>query len=164
MSAPARRVTARRVTGRRALAALAGFFACVFAVNGVFVHLSLTSHPGTVTDDAYREGMRYNRVLERAELQRRLGWRGRIGHEGGVVVVRVAGPSGEAVAGLDATLEVGRPASDAEDRAAAAEETAPGAYRMPGPALAPGRWRVVFDASDGAGRRFRLEGPVMVAP
>ena len=40
------------LTGRRVLAMLVGFFLLIFTVNGVFVYLSLSSHPGTTARDA----------------------------------------------------------------------------------------------------------------
>lgn len=154
----------RPLTGRRVLWIVVGFFAVVFAVNGVFVHLSLTSHPGTTAADAYREGLDYNRRLERADLQRTLGWRARLGAEDGAVFVRMTDADGAPVAGLSAELRVGRPASDAEDRAVGIEEAGPGVYRVTGPPLGPGRWAVVLELADRAGRRFRVEERIVVGP
>lgn len=141
---------------------IAGFFLLVFAVNGVFIYVSLSSHPGTTTRDAYREGLEYNRVLERAERQQALGWRAEVLQEGGTVRLRVRDAAGAAVRGLVGSLHAGRPASDAEDRTLATVETVPGTYEAEGPPFGPGRWTVVFEMRDGAGRRFRAEDGVLV--
>ena len=141
---------------------LLGFFLLIFAVNGVFLYFSLATHPGTTARDAYREGLEYNRVLERAERQRALGWRARILAEGGTVRLRLRDAAGAAVSGLAGRVRAGRPASDSEDRVRAAVETAPGVYRVEGPPFAPGRWTVVFEMRDGAGRSFRAEDGIMV--
>ena len=150
------------LTGRRVLALLLGFFLLIFAVNGVFVYFSLTSHPGTTARDSYREGLEYNRVLERAERQRALGWRARIVAEGGTVRLRLQDAAGAAVTGLAGKVRVGRPASNSEDRVANSVEIAPGVYQVGGPPFAPGRWTVVFEMRDGAGRSFRAEDGIMV--
>ncbi len=141
---------------------LLGFFLLVFAVNGVFIYFSLTSHPGTTARDAYREGLEYNRVLERAERQQALGWRAEILEEGGRVRLRLRDAAGAAVAGLVGKAEVGRPASDAEDRTLNIAEIAPGRYEAAGPTLEPGRWKVVIEMQDGTGRRFRAEDEILV--
>lgn len=150
------------LTGRRVLALLVGFFLLVFAVNGVFVFFSLTSHPGTTSRDAYREGLEYNRVLESAERQQALGWRAQVLERDGTVRLRLQDADGAAVGGLAGKAEIGRPASDAEDRILDVVETVPGRYRAAGAPLGPGRWKVVFEMADGAGRRFRAEEEVLV--
>ncbi len=151
------------LTGRRVFVLLLGFFLLIFAVNGVFVYVSLRSHPGTTARDAYREGLEYNRVLERAERQQALGWRAQILEEGGAVRLRVQDVAGAAVVGLAGEVQVGRPASDVEDRKLAAVETVPGSYEATGTPLAAGRWKIVFEMKDGAGRHFRVEDELLVA-
>ena len=64
--------------------------------------------------------------------------------------------------GLVGSAHARRPASDSEDRTLPAAETAPGTYEIGGPPFAPGRWTVVFEMHDGAGRRFRAEDGVLV--
>ena len=150
------------LTGRHVLAMVVGFFLLIFAVNGVFVYVSLSSHPGTTTRDAYREGLEYNRVLERAERQQALGWRSEVLQEGGTVRLRVRDATDAAVRGLVGNVHAGRPASASEDRTLATVETAPGTYEAEGPPFGPGRWTVVFEMRDGAGRRFRAEEGILV--
>ncbi len=158
---PGRRVGV--LTGRRVFAMLLGFFLLVFAVNGVFIYFSLSSHPGTTARDAYREGLDYNRVLENAARQQALGWRAQILDEDGTVRLVLQDAAGAAVAGLAGTAQVGRPASDSEDRILDTAETAPGRYEAAGPPLGLGRWKVVFEMEDGAGRGFRAEDEILVA-
>ncbi len=150
------------LTGRRVFLLLLGFFLLIFAVNGAFLYLALSSHPGTTARDAYREGLEYNRLLERAERQRALGWRARILEESGTVRLRLLDAAGAAVTGLAGTVHAGRPATDSEDRILPAMETAPGVYRVEGPPFAPGRWTIVFEMRTGDGRRFRAENDITV--
>lgn len=157
---PGRRVGV--LTGRRVFAMLLGFFLVVFAVNGVFLYFSLSSHPGTTARDAYREGLEYNRVLESAERQQALGWRAQILEEDGTVRLVLQNTAGAAVAGLAGRAQVGRPASDSEDRILDTAETAPGTYEARGSRLGPGRWKVAFEMEDGAGGRFRVEDEILV--
>ena len=141
---------------------LLGFFLLVFAVNGAFIYFSLTSHPGTTVRDAYREGIEYNRVLERAQRQQALGWRAEVRERNGTVRLHLRDAAGAAVAGLAGAVQAGRPASDSEDRTLDIVETASGIYEAAGPPLAAGRWRVVIEMRDRAGRRFRAEDEILV--
>ena len=70
--------------------------------------------------------------------------------------------AGAAVAGLSGQAQVGRPASDSEDRTLDIVETAPGIYGTEGPPLGRGRWKAVIEMRDGAGRRFRVEDELLV--
>jgi nitrogen fixation protein FixH len=54
--------------------AFVAFFGVVLVVNGVMIWIAAGSFPGLVTDRAYDEGLAYNRNLEAAEAQARLGW------------------------------------------------------------------------------------------
>ena len=152
----------RRWSGRLVLGAIAGFFGFVFLVNAAFVYLALESHPGSVAEDAYRQGLAYNRVLERADRQRALGWRSRIGHRSGVVSLHVTDAGGEALRDLSIDLRALRPQSESLDRRLRLVESAPGVYLAIGAALDPGRWNLVFELSDRAGRRFRIEDGIEV--
>lgn len=154
----------RPLTGRKVLAILLGFFGVIFAVNGVFLYVSLETHPGIVTDDAYRKGLHYNRALEEVDRQRALGWTATIAVDRGRVTVRMRGAGGAPLAGLSAALAAHRPASDADDRTLALTEAGPGVFRADGPPLAHGRWTLQFTATDAAGHRFASEHTILVMP
>lgn len=155
-------MSGRAWSGRFVLGTIAGFFGFVFLVNAAFVYLALESHPGSVAEDAYRQGLAYNRVLERADRQRALGWRGLIRHRSGAVSLSMTDASGEALRGLSIELHALRPQSEALDRRLKLIETEPGVYLAGGAALDPGRWNLVFELSDRAGRRFRIEDGIEV--
>ena len=57
------------------------FFAVVFAANGTMVAIGFATWTGVTTDDAYRKGLAYNRVLAAARDQEALGWRADLGFE-----------------------------------------------------------------------------------
>lgn len=61
-------------TGRHAAAWIVGFFAVVIAVNVVMMRLAASTFGGTVVDNSYVASQHYNRWLEQAEQQKRLGW------------------------------------------------------------------------------------------
>lgn len=155
---------ARPVTGRHVLAIIAGFFLVIFAVNGVFLYVSLSSHPGLSTEDAYRKGIHYNDEIAEGDRQRALGWRAAfVQDRGGAVELRLA--RGDApLTGVVVDLEARRPATDIDDRKLPVSEIAPGRFRAQGQPLAPGRWRLIAEVRDEGGHRFRAEQEILVTP
>lgn len=55
-----------------------GGFAIVVAVNGALIYFAQSSFSGLETEHAYDRGLTYNRTLEAAAAQEKLGWRGDI--------------------------------------------------------------------------------------
>lgn len=53
-----------------------GGFAIVIAVNGALIYYAQSSFSGLETEHAYDRGLDYNRTLEAAAAQEKLGWRG----------------------------------------------------------------------------------------
>ena len=64
----------RPVTGRSVFFILLGFFGAVMAVNAVFVYSALNSWSGLSTQNAYSEGLAYNKQLSAADTQNAMSW------------------------------------------------------------------------------------------
>lgn len=58
------------------------FFLVIFAVNAVFIRLSMHSWTGLVTEGSYVKGLAYNEVLKAQQAQDALGWRGQLDTSG----------------------------------------------------------------------------------
>lgn len=54
------------------------FFAVLVAAMAIFIWLAIRNYPGEVREDAYREGLKYNQLLARAQAQEKLGWQGEL--------------------------------------------------------------------------------------
>lgn len=57
------------LTGKKVFLLFAAFFGMVIVVNAIFITQALQTHRGVVTEDAYKKGLHYNDVLERARQQ-----------------------------------------------------------------------------------------------
>lgn len=150
------------LTGRHVLAAIVSFFLVIFAVNGVFLYVSLKSHPGVTSENAYREGLAYNRDLENAERQAGLGWQKIVSVAEGRVGVRFADRDGRALTGLSITASVRRPVHDRADRDLIFREVGGGTYEMTGARLETGRWHVSILATYPGATPYRIETSVQV--
>jgi len=149
------------LTGRHVLAMIVAFFLAIFVVNGIFVYVSLNSHPGVISEDAYRKGLDYNRTLERADRQYARGWRMTVRLDGGFVIVTLADRNGAPLTGLTVRGEANRPVHPRSDTAIVLTETAPGRYRA-ATALASGRWELRLTAAAQDWPDYLIERSIMV--
>lgn len=121
-------------TGRHMAAVMIGFFGVVIGVNAVMATEAARTFGGTVVDNSYVANQHFNRWLDEAGAQRRLGWKadmtGRAGH---LVVATVPGAR---VTGR-ATHPLGR----LPEQALGFDEARPGEY-VSRQAVPAGRWRV----------------------
>lgn len=150
------------LTGRHVLAMIVAFFLVIFAVNGVFVYVSLQSHPGVTSDDAYRKGLDHNRTLDHAARQSARGWTARVAVADGRVEVRLADRTGAALTGLSVRGDARRQVHDRSDTDLTLSETAPGRYEAVGAKLSPGRWELVLTAVADGLPAYRIESAVVV--
>lgn len=160
--------TVRLMTGRKVLAALVIFFGVVIAVNGLFVFLSLRSFPGVETEDAYRKGLGYDRVIADGAAQRARRWTVSIawqpgGPARGRVAVAARGPDGKPIGGLGGKVVFRRPVHGGEDRAVALAEGPLGTYAAALVLPGPGNWEVELRLSR-AGQPDYLQRERIVVP
>jgi len=150
------------MTGRHVLIYMIAFFGVIFAVNGVFLYVSLKTHPGVTSEDAYRKGLRFNLELDRADRQHARGWKTDIGFAGGVPVIGISDKGGLPVTGLTISVSARSPVHDRADRSIVLQEVAAGRYRADRSPLSPGRWDLVFTATRDDLAAYRIEHAVQV--
>lgn len=150
------------LTGRHVLLLLVTFFAVIFAVNGVFVYVSLQSHPGVTSDDAYRKGLRFNTELDRADRQKAQGWKSELAVKNGVVVFRLSDKAGQPLSGLSVRAVARRPVHDRADRILVLRQMGPGHYRAAGNRLTTGRWNLSVTATRDGASQHRADYAVQV--
>jgi nitrogen fixation protein FixH len=146
------------LTGRHVLWAMIGFFGVVFAVNGVFLYVALSTWNGTDVDNAYIKGLAYNEVLAAARAQRDLEW--------SVVVENLEGQSddtrlevryeddrGAPIVGLSVEALFRHPVRRANDRVVTLSEGEGGLYGAAVSLPGAGEWDVhVVASGDGETR------------
>jgi len=81
----------RRFTGYHMLAWTIGFFLVVIGVNAVMATVAERSFTGTVVENSYVASQHFNRWLDEAKAQEKLGWHAEIGHDGARVTVHLSG-------------------------------------------------------------------------
>jgi nitrogen fixation protein FixH len=139
-------MSARPLTGRAVLAWVAAGFALVTAVNGTFVYFAVASWSGLTTVNAYNEGLAYNRVLDQAAAQARLGWRAEMGWRDGAAELRLYNRDGQPLDGLSVAARFARPVQEGFDRSVALTAAGSGRYAAPVDLPLPGQWDMVVEA------------------
>lgn len=97
-----------------------GFFAVVLIANGTLAYLATASFTGLQTDDHYRKGLAYNRVLAAERAQSVLGWSVSVdftvlGTRDGRLVVRATDRDGMPLEGAAVTARLIRPTQSGYD-------------------------------------------------
>jgi nitrogen fixation protein FixH len=139
-----------RLRGRHVLSMVIGFFAAIMAVNAVMVWYALGTFPGTVSDNAYREGLEYNRTLEERAAQRALGWHVSVEVAGtGLkrrIEARFKNRDGAPLSGMKVAARLTRPVARGADRVLELRESAPGIYGAEAEFPRPGHWQLDVEA------------------
>lgn len=159
-----RRDKPRELTGRAVLLWIVGFFAVVFAVNGVLVQAATSTFRGMETGSSYKAGLMFKREIESAGRQNALHWhvdgklsRDRAGEA--VLDISAADAAGVPLAGLTAVAHLAHPADARLDQTIELIKTGAGAFH--GAVLAPpGQWELTVDLSRGDDRLFRSRSRV----
>lgn len=154
----------RELTGRAVLFYLLGFFAFVFAVNGVMIKAATSTFAGLETGSSYKAGLQFKQEMQSAERQADMHWRvdGKLSRDkagDAVLDVTVRDDKGLAVAGLSGSARLAHPATARLDHTLALEPAGAGALR--GATAAPaGQWELILDLDRGGERVFRSRSRV----
>ena len=130
----------RRFTGYHMLAWTVGFFLVVISVNAVMATIATRSFTGTVVENSYVASQHFNRWLDEAKAQERLGWNATIDHRGAQVTVLLTGPQA-VIRGAHVTGTAVHPLGHLPDRAIHFVRAGIGEYRSV-EALPHGRWQI----------------------
>ncbi len=141
----------RRFTGRHMAIIMVAFFAVVIAVNLTMARLAGASFTGVVVENSYVASQHYNRWLEEARAEEKLGWKADARRAAdGHLLVRLDGvPTGATV-----LAHAWHPLGRATDHTL--QFAADGEVFRSTQALPEGRWRVRIEVN-AAGQRWRTE-------
>lgn len=130
-----------------------GGFAVIIAANGALVYFAQSTFSGLETEHSYDRGLDYNRTLEAAAAQEKLGWRAEIvlsaeasaGHE---LAVSFADRLERPIDNLKVEAHLVRPASQGMDMVLALDGKGNGRYAAPVSLPALGQWEIRIVARD----------------
>jgi len=154
----------RELTGRAVLLWIVGFFAVVFAVNGVLVQAATSTFRGMETGSSYQAGLKFRDDMESAQRQENLHWQveGKLLHDAAgdaVLGISARDRQGAPLAGLTAVAHLAHPADARLDQTIALKDIGGGAFRGETQAQ-PGQWELIVDLFRGEERQFRSRSRV----
>ncbi len=118
------------------------FFVVIAVVDGIFVTVAVRTQTGIVRENAYEEGLAYNRVLEAARAQDDLGWRSDIVLEGNTLRVLLEDKGGRTISGASMTARVRRPVQAGHDFEMPLSELEDGSYQSQIVFPLKGQWEI----------------------
>ena len=65
----------KQFTGTHFLISILAFFGVIVGMNIVFIYHATTTWTGLSKENAYVDGLNYNRTIEAAEVQKKLNWK-----------------------------------------------------------------------------------------
>ncbi|AKH43783.1 nitrogen fixation protein FixH [Altererythrobacter atlanticus] len=137
--------TKGRFTGWHMTGILVGFFGVVVGVNILMASFASTTFGGIVVENSYVASQEYNRWLEQAEEQEKLGWDAATAwRPDGRLAVKVTGAPDDVAVNAIARHPLGR----MPDVPLAFEPIGQGRY-LADRALPDGRWTLRLELSDG---------------
>ena len=135
--------------------AIVACFVVVFAVNGGLIYFAAESWPGLTTDHAYNEGLAYNRVIDQAAKEARLGWKAEVAYmstrtlPGGRLAVDIRDADGAALDDLKLEGEMVRPVGNLPNVALIFTNHGEGSYAATIAPPLPGQWVIYLTARRG---------------
>ncbi len=133
----------RQFSGFHMLALTVGFFVVVVGVNLVMATFAVRTFGGTVVDNSYVAGQKFNGWLDEARAQSALGWSLTATREGDRAVIALVGAPG---ATIEATAI--HPLGRAPSITLHFQQVAPGRFRS-AELLPAGRWRLEIGVRKG---------------
>jgi nitrogen fixation protein FixH len=154
----------RELTGRAVLCWLIGFFALVFAVNGVLVKAATSTFAGLETGSSYKAGLLFKSEEALAVRQAALGWHvdGKLSREKAgeaMLDVAVRDANGVAVSGLSGRARLAHPATSRLDHDVPLSAIGAGTFHGV-VAAQPGQWELIIDLDRNGDRVFRSRSRV----
>ncbi|WP_345719153.1 FixH family protein [Rhizorhabdus phycosphaerae] len=134
-------------TGRHMAASMVGFFTVVIAVNVTMATVASRTFGGTVVDNSYVASQHFNRWLDEAAAERKLGWTISADRSGDRADVLLRGTDGP-IAGATVTAIAQHPLGRDHDRPLRFESLGHGQYRST-QSLPAGRWRLRIEIRNG---------------
>lgn len=92
-----------------------GAFLVIFAVNGLFVYLATSTHPGVVTENSFEYGIDYDAITNHADQQHSLNWNTTITLDGNHLQFSVLDPNGQSIDDATVIAHITRPTDDEAD-------------------------------------------------
>lgn len=114
------------------------FFATIAVIDGTFVYMAVTTQTGTVTDNAYEQGLEYNEILAAAKAQPDI--KEKAVFENGVLRWSLADKDGKAIEGAAVTARIKRPVQSGHDFDITLKQEEGGTYSAPLALPLKGRW------------------------
>jgi nitrogen fixation protein FixH len=134
--------TSPKKDGRNFALMVLAFFGVMCSANAVFVYYALHTYSGTVTDKSYEKGLAYNKVIEEAAEQDKLGITSKGLYQDGKFIFTFFDKNNTPVSGADVNARFIRAVKEGSDFTLKLQDKGNGRYESVVDAPYPGLWTV----------------------
>lgn len=106
----------RELTGRHVLFMLLAFFGVMLSVNVFFTVMAVKSFSGEDVPRSYRQGIEYNKTIERRAAQNALGWSAHINSAKDKIIIEIRDKEKQPIADLSVSGQLRHPATLSNDQ------------------------------------------------
>ncbi len=118
------------------------FFLTFMSVDAVMVTMAIRTNTGVVTEQAYEKGLEYNRTIEAASAQQKLGWKDNISLDGHALRYTLQDKHGNFPTGAEVKAKISRPTQDGYDFEVPLQRINDSTYGTDVSFPMPGAWNV----------------------
>ena len=144
------------------------FFVVLALIDGTFAYLATSTNTGVIDDEAYEDGITYNKTIAAAEAQAHLGLTPKITLAGTQLSFTLKTADGAPLQNAHVTAFFVRPTQDGHDFETPLPEQASGMYSAPIAFPMPGQWDVrivtTWDAHNKTPQTYQAHKRLIVQP
>ena len=105
------------------------FFVILIILDSIFVYLATSTHRGFVTENAYNQGLNYNKIIEATKKQNNLNWKSKIIYQNGFLNFSLENEKKDSFDGATVTAFLIRPTQTGYDFSIKLEKQSDGNYQ-----------------------------------
>ncbi|MFD2207569.1 FixH family protein [Kiloniella antarctica] len=151
----------KKLTGKHFLLYILSFFGVIIGMNLVFVYFATNTWTGLSKDNAYIDGLNYNKTIEAAQAQEALKWQSQLSltpvGDQYLLVFVLEDKDIQALSGFTVTAKIGRPTLQDYDQTLILAESQAGNYETTFDLPLNGQWQVSLNAISPDGIPYQIE-------
>ncbi len=151
----------KKFTGKHFLISIVSFFGVIIGMNLVFVYFATNTWTGLSKDNAYVDGLNYNKTIEAAQVQRALQWKSQLSllpvGDQYRLSFTLKDKDAQELSEFNVIAKVGRPALQGHDQSIVLAENKAGYYQANLDLPLTGQWHVSLYATSPDGTPYQIE-------
>ncbi len=151
----------KKFTGKHFLISILSFFGVIIGMNVVFVYFATNTWTGLSKDNAYVDGLNYNKTIEAAQVQSALKWQSQLSltsiGDQYLLSFELEDQHAQKLSGFKVEAKIGRPTLQDHDQNLVLAESKAGIYEATFDLPLNGQWHVSLQAMSADDKPYQIE-------